>query len=92
MIAFPIRFDGSGHLATVADYSPQAARQLTHGVVATRPGERPLAPAYGTPDPSDGVDPGIVGALVALCEPELSVRAVTVSGQQADVDAEWSQA
>lgn len=91
MLAFPIRLDGNGALATVDDASPQAAQQLARAVIATRPGERPLAPAYGIPDPSDGVDAGVVKALVSLCEPDIIVTDVRVEGEQVEVVTEWSQ-
>lgn len=90
MIAFPIRLDGSGRLASVGDYTPEAARQLVRAVVSTRPGERPLAPGYGIPDPTDGIEVGVIAALVTMCEPEISVRAVQVRADEVDIDAEWS--
>lgn len=92
MIAFPIRLDGAGSLAVVDDMSAAAVRQLVRAVIGTRPGERPLAPAYGIPDPADGADPGVIAALVAMCEPEVAVRSVVVDGDRVDVTAEWRQA
>lgn len=91
MIAFPIRLNGAGSLAVVGDDSSTAATQLAHAVVSTRVGERPLAPAYGIPDPTDGADPGVIAALVALCEPELTVTNVRTGDSRVEVDVEWSQ-
>lgn len=91
MIAFPLRLDGSGSLAVVDDFSDAAVRQLARAVVGTRPGERPLAPAYGTPDPTDDADPGVIGALITMCEPEVAVHSVIVDSGRVDVVAQWRQ-
>lgn len=93
MIASPPRIGANGELVTIDDYSPQAATQLARAVVSTRIGEMPLAPAYGIPDPTDtAANPGVIAALVAMCEPELAVTDVRMDGGAIDVDVEWSNA
>ena len=51
LISFPFRITPGGDVATVERCSDDEVREAIAVLLLTRPGERPLAPAYGTPDP-----------------------------------------
>jgi hypothetical protein len=92
-----MRRDSSGAIVTIDDHSPRAAAEIAGHVVSCLQGERPLAPVYGMPEAAmTAVSGEMVAAVVAVCEPELTVIAATVSDTGPDrvrvqVDVEWSQ-
>lgn len=81
VIAHPFRLDGSGRVATVEQWGDARRDQLVTAIVSTARGERTLAPVFGLADPVGrvlGVDE--VRAAVELCEPDIRVTGVDVSG------------
>lgn len=79
MLAHPFRFLGNGRAATVVDDSDEADAQLIACLLLTRRGERPLAPEYGTTDPTfdvTGTNPGDIAASVAAWGPPVDVTDV----------------
>lgn len=80
VISHPFRLDSAGNVVTIDAGSPRQAAELAGHVVACQVGERPLAPAYGLPDPSgQELDAAVVEAAVQLCEPDLTVTSASVS-------------
>lgn len=77
MLAFPFRVGPAGHLGTVDDTSDEGISQLIAAAVLTRPGERPLYPTFGIPDPtfSKLVGPNLA-AVLAQYGPAVQVSAV----------------
>ncbi|QTF82126.1 baseplate wedge protein [Arthrobacter phage Prairie] len=51
-ISFPFRLTATGEVATVERGSDASVREAIAVLLLTRPGERPLSPEYGTPDPA----------------------------------------
>lgn len=92
MLAYPFRFRANGRGAEVADDSDEAYAQQIALLLLIRPGERPLLPEYGTPDPVydvQGVDPALVTAAIAAFGPPVTVTDVTqaqVAGQPGVAD------
>ena len=81
VLSHPFRVDSNGRVVTVEQYSGRQAAELAGAVVATVAGERGLAPSYGLTDPSGGgVDGEQVAGLIELCEPDLAVVSVDVTG------------
>lgn len=97
VISHPMRLDSAGAIVTIDDTSARAAAELTGHVISCLAGERTLSPLYGVRDPSgQGVSPSAVARAIAVCEPELTARAVTITDAGSDtvrvqVDVEWSQ-
>jgi hypothetical protein len=52
LISFPFRILATGDVATVERGSDAEVREAIAVLLLTQPGERPLAPGYGTPDPA----------------------------------------
>lgn len=78
-LSHPFRLDGNGAVVVTLEGSERHAAELAGHVLACVTAERPLAPAYGLPDPLGvGIDGVTVAAVVESCEPELSVTAVDV--------------
>lgn len=76
-LAFPFRFDPSGHVATVDADSPAGHAQHLGLLILTRRGERDLAPSFGVPDPQfDQLDPATINAATALYGPPVTVTDV----------------
>lgn len=95
-ISHPFRRGRDGALVTVAEGSLALAAQLAGHVLATRPGERPLAPQYGLGDPvADALDPVEVAHAVQWCEPEVAVVDVRLSADGdrtlVEVDVTWAE-
>lgn len=94
VLEFPVRIAGE-QLATVEQGSPQEAAQVAQAVVSTVLRERLLAPDFGIMDPVGvGVHASEVVAAMAICEPDLVVLDVEVSGpvdsrQSVSVSVEW---
>lgn len=88
VLAFPFRFSADGTAVKVVQDSEAHHAQQLAALVRTLPGELPLAPQYGTPDPTfDDLDPGSIAAAAALYHPTVVVNDViifvTSSGQTA---------
>lgn len=82
VLAFPIRLDGAGSLATVEQWSDAQAQQTGLHIVSTYPGERRLAPLFGLDGLiDDGLTDDEVLAAVDLCEPDLEVTDLAISTQ-----------
>jgi hypothetical protein len=77
MLAFPFRLGPSGHLVTVDDTSDEGTSQLIAAAVLTRPGERPLYPTFGIPDPTFNklVGPNLA-AVLAQYGPAIQITSV----------------
>ncbi len=66
MIGFPFHVDPeTRQIATVAAGSEEAAGQAIEILVLTRPGEHPLTPGFGTPDPVLAPDVDLVAEVRA---------------------------
>jgi hypothetical protein len=81
VLAHPFRLDSSGRVATVEQWSGAQRDQLVLAIVSTCRGERTLAPVFGIADPVGrvlGADE--VRAAVELCEPDIRVTGVEVTG------------
>lgn len=91
MLSFPFRILPNGRAATVEQSSPQGVAEQVLHLVATRPYERPVVPAYGTPDPAFiGITAGQVSAGLDIYGPPVQVltvaaRPVTRSAQKVQV-------
>lgn len=80
VLAHPVSVDSAGNFATVEQGSPGHAAQVAGHVLACIQGERPLAPAYGLPDPVGvGVDESAIVAVLDDCEPDIEVDTVDVT-------------
>jgi hypothetical protein len=92
-----MRLDSAGAAVTIDDQSNRAAAELAGHVLACLRGERSLAPAYGITDASGvGISPSAVAGALAVCEPEITATAITLTTVGPDrirvhVDVDWSQ-
>jgi hypothetical protein len=79
VLAFPFRFNTDGTpVKVVQDSEAHHAQQLA-ALVRTMPGELPLAPQYGVPDPTfDGLDPGAIAAAAALFHPTIVINDIAI--------------
>ncbi len=97
LISHPMRLDSAGAVVTIDDTSTRAAAELAGHVLSCLRGERPLAPIYGVRDQASGdVSADAVAGAIAVCEPEITVTAITLTETAMDrvrvqVDVEWSQ-
>lgn len=97
LISHPMRLDSAGAVVSIPDDSARAAAELAGHVVSCLLGERPLAPIYGVQEAAmSGVSATVVASAIALCEPEITVTAISVTDTAMDrvrvqVDVEWSQ-
>ncbi len=88
MLAFPLRLGPSGHLVTVDDTSDAGIGQLIAAAVLTRPGERPLYPSFGTPDPTfDQLLGPNLAAVLAQFGPRVQLAEVTTQFVDATTQA-----
>lgn len=79
VLATPFRFESDGTCAKVVQGSDAHKAQRLAALVRTRPGELPLALAYGTPDPTfDTVSPGDIRARAAVYHPEINIKDVVL--------------
>lgn len=70
VLALPFRLTPSGSLATITQDHPAEITQSVALLLDTRPGDRRTLPDYGLPDYLfSGLDPAIVGEVVAEWEP-----------------------
>lgn len=79
MLAFPFRFLPNGRAAMVEDESDASDAQEIAFLLLTRVGERPLAPEYGSPDPTfntEGVSEADIAAAIAAFGPPVDVELV----------------
>ena len=82
MLAFPFQIRLNGRAALVADDSEECDAQQIAFLLLTRIGERPLAPEYGTPDPTfdvRGSSEADITAAIAAMGPTVDVDSVTVT-------------
>ncbi len=80
MFAHPFRFRPSRRISLVPDESDESDAQEIAILLLTRREERPLAPEYGTLDPTfntAGVDTGDIAASIAAFGPAVDVSEVT---------------
>lgn len=74
----PFTIQANGRAAVLDDDSDEAAAQEIAFLLLTRPGERPLLPEYGTPDPTyDTTGSAALAAQVAAFGPTVNVTDVT---------------
>lgn len=68
-----------GHVATVEATSDAGLAQQIAVLALTRPGERPLVPGFGMPDPAfQGFEGSALAAGVALWGPDVNLGEVGV--------------
>jgi phage baseplate assembly protein W len=82
VLAYPFRFLNNGSAALVADDTDESDAQQIAFLLLTRVGERPLAPEYGTPDPTYdtiGLTEADIAAAVAAMGPTVDLAGVTVT-------------
>ncbi len=80
MLAWPFRVRPNGRVATVEDDSDEAVAQQLALLMLIEPGERPLVPEYGVPDPTydlAGADGTTITAAIAAFGPQVTVDDVT---------------
>ena len=82
VLRWPLQLVG-GRCATVEAGSVEDAWQKVAMWAATDPGERPLLPGYGSGGTVE-MSPSFVSASLALFEPGLDVRDVTVTAAGVD--------
>lgn len=91
IISHPFRLARDGSIATVDQTSDAGLAEQIAVLALTRPGERPLVPGFGLPDPTfEGFEPSALAAAVALWGPDVLLDQVTVvqrddSTQQVEV-------
>lgn len=79
VLAFPFRIDAKGEVPLVVQGSDAHLAQQAYQFVSTRPGELPLAPAYGLYDPLFRVvDEGEIVTGLAVYHPDVNVVDVDV--------------
>ena len=93
VLAFPVRIEG-GAFATVEQGSQRHGLELVQAIIATRIGERTLAPDFGVFDRvGEGVTVSEIVAAVEVCEPDLSVVDVQIrqdgDRQHVTVASKW---
>lgn len=77
VLAFPLRLDHTGALATVDQFSDAGEAQLIAALVTTVRGEREMAPAFGVTDPAfDTIERAEVEAGLELFGPDVVIDAV----------------
>lgn len=80
VIAHPFRLDASGRVAVVEQGSDDHHAQALAVLLSTRRGERPLAPLFGTSDPTFAeVDAAELAAQVALFGPPVTITDVSTT-------------
>lgn len=80
VLAHPVRLLPAGNLATVEAGTTAEHAQSLAILIASRRGERPLAPTYGITDPAfDALDAGELAAVVAVFGPPVTITEVTTT-------------
>jgi hypothetical protein len=88
LLQHPFRVAPAGSVATVEQGSDEANAQLIATLILTRPLERPLVPAFGTPEPTfDGFKPSELLAAVAAWGPDVTISDVNVDPVDATTQA-----
>lgn len=79
-LSHPFRLGPDGRAVTITAGSDEHIAQQLALLQLTRPGEHPLAPEYGTADPTfDAVDPAETTVKARLFTPDADVSDVTVT-------------
>lgn len=79
VLSHPFRVLPNGRAATVEQDSVDQNAELIAALILTRPGERGLAPGFGTPDPAFvGVDVAAVEAATSVFGPDVRITDVRV--------------
>lgn len=80
ILSHPFRLGSDGRVATVEQTSDAGAAEQLAVLCLTRPGERPLVPAFGLSDPTfAGFDASELAAGVAAWGPAVDVTNVTIT-------------
>ncbi len=81
VLSHPLRLDGTGRrFAAVEQGSDQHHAEALVVLLATRRGERPLAPTFGTSDPAFAeVDAAEVAAAAAVFGPPVTITDVATT-------------
>lgn len=91
LLAYPFRITPGLRVDTVDGTTDEAVGQQLHVLILTSPGERPLVPAFGIPDPTfQGLKAEDIRAGVELFGPPVTIVDVVASDvrqgfQQAEV-------
>ena len=95
LLAHPFSITPGGTVATVDAGSDEHHAQLLEALIRTTPGERPLAPAFGLPDPTfRGINLGELRSRVELWGPPVTIAAVdssAIEGGMQDVRIEFDR-
>ena len=79
VLAFPFRIDANGAVPLVQQGSDAHLAQQAYNFVSTRPGELPLAPAYGLNDPAFRVvERGEIVTGLAVFHPDINIVDVNI--------------
>lgn len=93
VLAHPLRLGPDGHLVTVAQGSDAERAQQLALLIGTRPGEAPLTPTLGLPDPRyDQPNPVELEVQAAVYLPDVTVLDVTravVSDTEQTLTVDW---
>ncbi|QKY79795.1 baseplate wedge protein [Arthrobacter phage Bumble] len=96
VISFPFRLTATGDVATVERGSDAEVTEAIAVLLLTQPGERPLVPEYGTPDPAyAGLSAGGVQLGLDTYGPEgvlvEGLDLVPVNDTQSEAVVRWSR-
>lgn len=94
-ITWPFTVGPNGRVVTADEAADGLIEARLACLLSTRPGEHPLAPGFGTPDPTfDGYDAADIRAGVAQFGPAVDIVDVAVDwindGRQ-DVTVQWER-
>lgn len=79
VLSWPLTI-ADGDFASIEQWSDIQAQQTAEHIVSTDIGERPMAPAFGIPNPVGfGVSEAQIREAVTLCEPDLEVTGVDIA-------------
>lgn len=79
VLSHPFRIGANGRAVTVEQDTDDQRAELLAALILTRPGERPLAPGFGIPDPAFvGIDVATIEATTNVFGPAVRVTAVKV--------------
>lgn len=79
VLSHPFRFGPNGRAVTVTQDSDDQRAELLAVLILTRPGERPLTPGFGTPDPAFvGLDVAALEAATNVFGPDVRVTDVRI--------------
>lgn len=80
VLSFPFRIGGNGSAVTVEQDTDDQYAELLAALIMTRPGERPLVPGFGTPDPTFvGLDIAALEGAATVFGPPVTISDVTVT-------------